>query len=158
MEIEIKSIIGGILFEYQKENNTILKTVEKAIKNRADLHGANLHGANLGRANLYRANLYGANLHGADLHGANLHGANLGDNITIEKAIFLIGIYYYNCAAIITQDNKHYIKLGCYTREVKDWENDFWNNNSEFPNNNSIKSNLRKLAFETCKKWIEINK
>jgi len=59
---------------------------------------------------------------------------------------------------IISEDNKHYVRLGCYTRLVSEWENDFWNNNSEFPNDGSLKSEYRKLAYETCKKWLELNK
>lgn len=59
---------------------------------------------------------------------------------------------------IITENNKEYIKLGCYLRLLKEWENDFWNNTKEFPNDGSLKSNLRVLAFETCKKWIELNR
>ena len=41
---------------------------------------------------------------------------------------------------------------------VSEWENDFWNNNSEFPNDGSLKSEYRKLAYESCKKWLELNK
>ena len=71
-KIQIKTIFGKVLFEHEKENNTIKDTVIEAVKN-----GANLYGANLGGANLYGANLYGANLDGANLYGANLVRANL---------------------------------------------------------------------------------
>lgn len=93
IKIEIKSRWSGIiLFEYEKENNTIKDTLEKAIEEGANLEGANLYGANLKGANLERANLKGANLRrtrlreaylkevcliGANLEGANLKGANL---------------------------------------------------------------------------------
>ena len=60
IKIQIKSIWGDILFEYEKENNTIKDTLEEAVK-----QGANLNGANLNRANLNGANLDGANLYGA---------------------------------------------------------------------------------------------
>src|SRR5574344_1649064 len=106
-KIEIKSVFGNVLFEYEKENNTVKNTVEKAVESdanlcsadlrganlrsanlcsadlrgadlcSADLCSANLRGANLRSANLYGANLYGANLYGADLYGANLCGADL---------------------------------------------------------------------------------
>ena len=84
VKIEIKNRwTGDVLFEYEKENNTLKDTVEKAIENRANLGGANLkgadlYGANLKGADLYGANLEGANLKGADLYGANLKGADLG--------------------------------------------------------------------------------
>ena len=77
IKIQIKSIWGEVLFEYEKENNTLKDTLEEAVKHGANLDGANLYGANLYGANLYRANLDGANLYGANLDGANLNGANL---------------------------------------------------------------------------------
>ena len=71
VKIQIKSIWGEILFEHEKESNTIKDTLEEAVK-----QGANLVRANLVRANLVRANLYGANLDGANLVRANLYGAS----------------------------------------------------------------------------------
>ena len=65
IKIQIKSIWGEVLFEYEKENNTLKDTLEEAAKQRA----------NLVRANLVRANLYGASLYGASLDGASLDGA-----------------------------------------------------------------------------------
>ena len=78
IKIQIKSVLGNILFEYEKENNTIKDTVEEAVKQRANLIGADLIGANLRSANLRDANLIGANLRSANLRDANLIGANLG--------------------------------------------------------------------------------
>ena len=77
IKIQIKSVWGEVLFEYEKENNTIKDTLEEAVKQGANLCGANLCGANLDGANLYRANLYRANLNGANLNGASLYGASL---------------------------------------------------------------------------------
>ena len=65
--IKIKSIYGDILITHTCENNTILTTLQEAIKSGADLSGANLSGADLSYANLSYANLSGANLSGADL-------------------------------------------------------------------------------------------
>ena len=73
IKIEIKNRwTGSVLFEHEKENNTIKDTIEKAVE-----RGANLEGADLGGANLGGANLEGADLGGADLGGAYLEGANL---------------------------------------------------------------------------------
>ena len=47
IKIQIKSIWGSILFEYEKEDNTILQTLIAAIKEGANLKGAYLYGANL---------------------------------------------------------------------------------------------------------------
>lgn len=89
--IEIKSIWGAVLFSYESEDNSIKKTLEEAVKTRANLShanlsgadlsgaalsGADLSGANLSRANLSRANLWRANLSHAALSGANLSGVD----------------------------------------------------------------------------------
>lgn len=97
-KIKIKSrLTGKVLFEYEKNNNTIKDTVEEAVRQGVSLHGADLSGtdlsgaylheadissANFVDANLERANLNYANLHHSDFEGANLHktklwGANL---------------------------------------------------------------------------------
>ena len=93
IKIQIKArYFGLVLFEYEKENNTIKDTLIEAVKRGvnlkeaylrgADLRGANLNGANLigadlNNANLKGAYLIGAYLIGADLIGADLNGANL---------------------------------------------------------------------------------
>ena len=83
IKIEIKSrFTGKILFEYEKEDNTIKDTLLKAVSQHtylrgADLGSANLEGAYLGSANLEGANLRGAYLRGAYLRGVYLGGANL---------------------------------------------------------------------------------
>ena len=76
-KIQIKTISGKILFELEKENNTIKDTVIAGIRSGADLRCANLYGADLHYANLRGANLRDTDLSGADLRGANLRGANL---------------------------------------------------------------------------------
>ena len=88
IKIQIKHYLtGSVLFEYEKENNTIKDTLVEAVARGADLWGADLRGAdlwgaglrgaNLRGANLWRADLWGADLRGADLRGADLRGANL---------------------------------------------------------------------------------
>ena len=52
IKIEIKSVSGKVLFELEKENNTIKETLEQAIKENANLEYANLEYANLRNANL----------------------------------------------------------------------------------------------------------
>ena len=182
VKIEIKNRwTGKVLFELESENNTVKNTVVEAVKGDAslrdaDLRGADLSGADLCDASLRDADLCGADLCGADLRdadlrGADLRGANLRDadlrgadlrgadlrGVKILKTIVFIGIYRYIAMPIIAEDGKHYVKLGCHLRTVEDWEKDFWNNDNEFPNDNSIKSQLRVLAYDTCKKWLEIN-
>ena len=70
---------GSILFEYSSVDNTLAKTVTKALKGDADLRGADLRGANLRGANLREANLREADLREADLREADLRDADLRD-------------------------------------------------------------------------------
>ena len=76
IKIEIKNrLTGKILFEYEKENNTVKDTVVEAVSRGAYLRGAYLRGAYLRGADLRGADLSGADLRGADLSGADLRGA-----------------------------------------------------------------------------------
>ena len=68
---------GSVLFEYEKENNSIRDTLIEAVSEGAYLMGADLIGADLRGAYLTGANLRGAGLIGADLRGASLIGADL---------------------------------------------------------------------------------
>ena len=53
IKIEIKNRwTGSILFEYEKENNSVKDTLIEAVKNKADLRDAYLGGAYLGGADL----------------------------------------------------------------------------------------------------------
>ena len=89
IKIQIKNwYTGNVLFEFEKENNTVCETLKEAINSEADLTGADLTGAyltgaNLTRVNLTRANFTGANLTGADFTRTNLTEANFtGANLT----------------------------------------------------------------------------
>ena len=80
---------GSILFEYEKENNTIKDTLIEAVKGCANLRGADLSGAKLNGTDLMNADLSYADLRGAnlsysylsyaDLRGADLSNADLSD-------------------------------------------------------------------------------
>ena len=190
-KIQIKTVFGKLIFEYEKENNTIKDTLIEAMQNMiidfrdadfrdadfrdADLRGVDLSGAYLRGADLRGADLRGTDLRDADLRGtylsdadfrgtylrgADLRGADLRDakenKINIKKIAVFIGLYQYSVYAIIDSRNSKWIKMGCYLRRLKEWEKDFWNNTSEFPNDNSEKSQLRLFAFETAKQWFKI--
>ena len=51
-KIQIKSYFDSVLFEHESEDNTVKKTVEEAVKNRASLNGAFLNGASMNGASL----------------------------------------------------------------------------------------------------------
>ena len=96
IKIEIKSIFGDVLFTHKCVDNTIAKTVKKAVKSSADLRSANLRYADLSSADLSYANLRYADLSYADLRYADLRSANLR---------------YANLSYAKT--DKRYIQIGC---------------------------------------------
>ena len=71
-KIQINSTWGKLLFEFEKEDNSIKGTLLEAVKQKADLRYANLRGADLRGADLRYANLRDANLCDADLCDADL--------------------------------------------------------------------------------------
>jgi hypothetical protein len=79
MKIEIKTFANSLLFEYDVEGNSLMKTLIAAAAAKKDLTGAYLTGAYLRGADLRGADLRGADLRGADLTGADLRGADLMD-------------------------------------------------------------------------------
>lgn len=76
-------------------------------------------------------------------------GASIGEGASITKvnAMFAINLYKYAVGAYCS-GNVEYIQLGCYMRTRKEWEDNFWNNEKEFPNDNSEASNQRLNAFK----------
>jgi uncharacterized protein YjbI with pentapeptide repeats len=71
-KLQIKSVFGSVLFEFEKEDNSIKDTLIEAIKQRT-----NLSRADLSRTNLSRTNISGTNLSGTNLSRANLSRADL---------------------------------------------------------------------------------
>jgi len=131
----------------------------------ADLRSANLRSADLRSADLRSADLRSADLSYADLSYANLSYANLSyadlfspqnEPAKIKSAMGWIGLYNYWVFVAFT-DKGTFVRMGCHWRSLADWEADFWNNNSEFPNNGSSKSNMRLAAFTFTKEWIKNN-
>ena len=76
-KIEIKNIKGEVLFTHSSENNTGLKTLEKAVVDGVDLTWADLTGGDFTDAKFRGAKFRGAKLRHADLKGADLRDANL---------------------------------------------------------------------------------
>ena len=111
IKIQIKSIFGGVLFEYECEDNTIAKTVTEAVKSSAnlsyaDLRSANLRSANLSYADLRSANLSYADLSSADLSYANLRSANLSSADLSSANLSSANLSY-------AKTDKRYIQIGC---------------------------------------------
>ena len=188
IKIEIKNIFtGSIIFEYSKENNTIKETIEKAVKDganldqanlvganlvganlfRANLYGANLEranlvGANLERANLERANLYGANLERANLYGANLYGANLvGANLFRAN---LVGANLYGAIKLPIYCKwthgitENKIHIGCEKRTIEEWDL-FFNGNDIIQTQRDTKEFKQiQAVFEAYKAYLNFLK
>ena len=57
-KIEIKSTFESVLFECEKEDNTIKDTIIEAVKSGANLSGANLTGAYLNGAKIDKSYAY----------------------------------------------------------------------------------------------------
>lgn len=123
----------------------------------SDLSRANFSGADLSHANLRYTNLFLANLSGAELSYANLYGAKYKD-VVIKHVRVFSALYRYQVWAIIAEDNSEWIRLGCFFRKREEWNENFWNNDEEFPNDNSEDSNMRLAAFNFACKWIDERK
>ena len=128
----------------------------------ANLRDANLRYANLSYANLSYANLSYANLSNADLSYANLSNADLRDakyshkGITAKRFTVILNLYKYTVIPIISKDGDHWIALGCKFQTRKDWETNFWNNTSEFPNDGGETTESRKFALATACAWLDM--
>ena len=48
------------------------------------------------------------------------------------------------------------IVLGCRNRSLKEWVDDFWNNEKEFPNNGCEQSMKRLYAFNVIRRSIRL--
>ena len=77
-KIEIKDwITKEIIFSYECKNNTFIKTVEEAVKQKVNLVYADLRCANLYNVDLSHADLSCANLNMTDLRCADLSNSDL---------------------------------------------------------------------------------
>jgi len=131
IKIQIKSILGKLLFEWESEDNTIKETVEKAIKENADLRSADLcyadlryanlssadlSSANLSSANLRYANLSSANLSSADLRSADLRSADL--SYAVNKELAYIPMFCKWGVSLFGEK----ITIGCQKKSVEEWD------------------------------------
>jgi len=138
MKIEIKNRFTlNVLFSYECEENTILKTVNEALKKGADLQDADLQGADLRGADLQGAVLRGANLQGADLQGADLRGADL------QGADLDFSCLPLSCGSLRMKTDKrirvqiafHFLSLIKYGIDVTDEEKEIFEKLKGYANN-----------------------
>ena len=102
-------------------------TLEKAVKDGADLTGADLRGADLRGANLRDADLTGADLNYAYLTGADLRGANLrgGEKLIGERPVFMTGPIGSRCNYLIAYLTDKGVRLlsGCFFGDIDTFRN-----------------------------------
>lgn len=110
-KIEIKSVFGSVLFEFEKENNSIKDTLIEAVNS---------------GANLYDANLYGADLYGANLRGADLRGANLGEwgKIQSPSDVLIVGTIgsRNGYTTIFHTDKGVFVQCSCFRGTLDEFE------------------------------------
>lgn len=135
MKIEIKNwITEEVIFSHEQENNSTKITLELAVR--------------------LKITLQYADMQGADMHSANMLGAER--NGKILNWFIGINIYKYFVFCYKT-DKGNFIEMGCKRLNIDEWNKNFWNNEKEFPNNGNVESERRKIAFEICLKWFELN-
>ena len=115
-KIQIKTVLGSVLFELEKENNSVKETLEKAVKGDADLRGADLRDADLG----------GTDLGYADLGGADLGYADLGNWGKIQSLsdILQVGAIGSRCGytTIFHSDKGVFVQCGCFRGSLEEFE------------------------------------
>jgi len=136
----------------------------------ADLRNANLSNANLSNADLNNASLSNADLSYVDLRNADLSHADFSDadlsyaNLSnskrhsqnISKFAYAHGLYEYSVFAFIFEDGSKIIEMGCKHQSPEEWETNFWNNPSQFPDDGSAKTKRRILALKWANDVIKI--
>lgn len=125
-KIEIKSVFGDVIFEFEKENNSIKDTLVEAVKQGANLRGADLRGADLRDADLRGADLSGADLSGAYLSGAYLSGADLSEwgKIQSPSDVLIVGAIgsRNGYTTIFHTDKGVFVQCGCFKGTLDEFE------------------------------------
>jgi len=85
-----------------------------------------------------------------------LERAKIEAGWTIEDIVHLKDEYKYHVSAYRI-DGQIIIQLGCYTRTLDEWENDFWNNDFEFKKG-TPEGEQRLIAFNKMKEIMKRRK
>lgn len=80
---------------------------------------------------------------------------NSNSNLQQNNCFYAENLYQYNCFGYIDNSGILQIKMGCYQRSEHEWDADFWNNDSEFPNDGSENSEARLRAYKTIKFFFD---
>ena len=132
-KIEIKSILGNVLFTYEAENATIKDAVEKAVKEKVSLAYANLRSANLYSADLSLANLYSANL-------------SLAEN---KENAYLPLYCKWNYSILGDK-----IQIGCEGRTIEQWDLFFASEEVLSTQRNTDDFKQIQAVYEACKAYL----
>ena len=132
-KIEIKSISGKVIFEYECENNSIIKTVEKALCENISLRSADLR-----LADLRSANLRSANLRSADLRSAK------------NKETAYLPIFCKWSFSILGDK----IQIGCEKRTIENWDLFFASNDELSAKRNTQDFKKIQAVYNACKAYL----
>ena len=119
IKISIKNrFTGSIIFEYEKEKNTLSETIKEFIhkelakgKSYANLRSADLRSADLSSADLSSADLRYADLSSADLRSADLRYANLSSADLRSADLSYADLSSANLSS--ADLDKRYIQIAC---------------------------------------------
>ena len=84
---------------------------------------------------------------------AILASAKIKKGWKIKKIAHLFDEYKYRVSAFSIK-GEMFVQMGCFTRSVKEWKKDFWNNDQEFKKG-TPEGNERLAAFEKMLKLVE---
>ena len=167
-KIEIKSILGKVIFEYECENNSIRKTVEKALCENISLRSADLSSANLSSANLSSANLRSADLRSANLRSADLRSANLSSADLSSADLRSANLSSANLSSAKNKENAflplfcrwsfsilgNKIKIGCKTKNIEEWDSFFASNEIYSTPRNTEDFKQIQAIYLACKAYL----
>jgi hypothetical protein len=133
----------------------------------SDLRGSNLSGSNLSYSDLSGSDLRGSNLSGSDLSGSDLSYSDLSysdlsysdlsySDLRGSKRFGRVllhhakwdNLYKYVVEIATCTDGSVIVKMGCKELTLPEWDDNWFNNDNEFPNDGSAKTKHRIAAYQ----------
>jgi len=171
---------GGIKYDlpncntYEECVKEILKNHKKDFRNAdfsdSDFRNANFFNSDFRNSDFRNANFRNSNFSGSDFRNSDFINSNFSDSdfsnsnfsnsdfsnsdfrysdlIILRKRIYKYSSYSFKIGDVF------YISMGCKNMKLSEWVNNFWNNDREFPNDGSEKSNKRLYAFNVMRRLI----
>ena len=130
IKIEIKNrFTGKIIFEYEKENNTISETIKEFIKkeiesgkSNCDLSNSNLRNCDLSNCDLRNCNLSNCDLSNSNLRNCDLSNCDLRNSNLRKRYIQIASIGSKKRMTTYCYEDD-VIWCGCFKGSLEDFEN-----------------------------------